>query len=343
MFSAADDDHFRTFASSLERAISDFDDDDKVEQQRRQMQTLIALEAKFKKLLIAHQHGPWVYGRFIDFICNVQRNILDARPYFREQHDTFSDHISDVLKTKNARALFPFRINYPFIAFVLSTGRFGPRTKVSTVAKEITKLRNEIIVTLMPLGVNRARVFFRGTPKSHLQHMDMIQIACDGFMSGIDKYCPEPDGSINVNKFRSCIIGRAGGDLIAAYSQTLIHFFPADKKKLYRANKLVRYHAGHPDFEKLTEGVNDGVEKQNHRTNPQELAGLMAAASTVSADSSLPSDPDAPEPIERFAAPDSVRPDVQAEEQATMSRLVDAYTKLSPYWQKFLRLTGVRF
>lgn len=342
MFSAVDDDHFRYFAGSLERAIAEYDDEDKAEQQKRQMEALMALEVDFRSELIGHKLGVETYDSFIGHICDVQKNILDARPYFRERHERFSDEISDVLKARNAMGLYPFRINYQFIAFVMGSGKFVSKTRLARIARQIEKLRNEIIVTLLPIGVNRARVFFRRTPKSHLQHMDLIQIACEGLMNGIDKYCPDEHG-FSVRQFRSTVIGRMGGNFIADYSQPLIHFYPADKRKLYRANKSARRYAGAMDYQKLSEAVNDGVKKTSHQTNPIELADLMAAASTVSADSSLPSDPDAPEPIDRFAAPESTRPDRQVEERASMELLFSAFQRLTPYEQKFLRLKGVRF
>jgi hypothetical protein len=345
MFSAVDDDHFRHFAVALETALSVHDEnEEKPDLYRRLMEDLLVLEADFKKRLIDSQHGVEVYEAFIYFICKVQRNILDARPYFREASETFSDHISDALKLKDPKRLWAFRINFEFISFVMSTGHFGERSKLRKIAAKIGKLRQEILVALLPLAVNRARVFYRSTPKSHLQHMDTIQIEAVGFMNGIDKYCPEADGSIHVRKFKSCVMGRGGGDLINEYSQTLLHFYPADKRVLYRAHSATRFHTtGAVDYEKLTETVNEGVEKPTHQTNPADLADLMAAASTVSADSSLPSDPDAPEPIERFAAPESTRPDVQVEANDSMNLLLRAFSRLNPYEQKFLRLKGVRF
>jgi RNA polymerase sigma factor (sigma-70 family) len=187
-----------------------------------------------------------------------------------------------------------------------------------------------------PLCINRARLFHSRTPPSHLSQMDLIQIGSVGLISGIDKYAP--DGEVVTKQFRSTAMGRMGGNFIEEYSAPMLHFFPVDKRKLYRANKIVGKSVGPVDFGRVAEGVN---EKGDVSTTPDEMADLMAAASTVSSDSSLPSDPDAPEPITRFAAPESVRPDVQFERGEAMGRMEAAIARLTVFEQKLLRLRGV--
>jgi hypothetical protein len=206
----------------------------------------------------------------------------------------------------------------------------------------------------MPLGIARARVFYSRTPKSHLSYLDLIQIAAEGMMSGVDKYSPGKKGEVDPKVFRSTMIGRISGNHIEEYSETLIHFFPVDKRKIYRANKLIRHFAGMVDHEKLADQVNEGPAKKkgeesdgdeenvSHKTTASEIADLMAAASTVSADSSLPTDPDAPEPITRFAAPEATRPDVQVENRAALVLLAQAEKGLTLWERKLLRLKGLR-
>jgi hypothetical protein len=187
--------------------------------------------------------------------------------------------------------------------------------------------------------------------------MDEIQIAAEGMMSGVDKYSPGRGGVVDPKVFRSTMIGRISGNHIEEYSETLIHFFPVDKRKIYRANKLIRHFAGVVDYDKLAEQVNEGPAKKkgeesekveaddevvSHKTNGSEINDLMAAASTVSADSSLPTDPDAPEPITRFAAPEASRPDVQVENHAALLLMAQAEKGLTLWEKKFLRLKGLR-
>jgi hypothetical protein len=350
---AIHDDHFLRFAKTLETEIglcgktTDWN-----ERQKAQVDQLIAKEAAFRDRLVRHQYGPFVYRRFVTYICDEQKNILDARPYFRERQEVFAAEISRALKVRNAKELYRFAVNYRFIVFAMKARKWGARSPLTYLAEEITKLRQEIVVMNMPLGINRARLFFSRTPKSHLSQMDFIQIASEGLMSGIDKYGPGDEGVIT-KKFRATAIGRMGGDFIEEYSQTLLHFFPVDKRKLYRAHKAVGRSPGVVDCDKLAADVNAGSTKSDgeetgaldeaHRTTPDEIADLMAAASTVSSDSSLSTDPDAPEPIERFAAPDSTRPDRRVEDKDAIEKMVEASNGLTVFERKVLRLYGLRF
>ena len=67
--------------------------------------------------------------------------------------------------------------------------------------------------------------------------MDLIQIGTLGLIAGIDKYY----GEYQV-VYRSVIIGRIVGYYIENYSSTLIHFYPSDKRKIYKANKIRAKH-----------------------------------------------------------------------------------------------------
>lgn len=347
-----DDDHFKNFAVTLEHSIGRCGETkDWFKRQKEQVEQLISLEVQFRKLLVRSTYGKRMYSKFVKFICEEQKNILDARPFFRVRQEVFAAEISKALKARRVRDLYRFPVNYRFILFVMNARPWGAKSPFSVLAAEITRLRQEIVVMNMPLAINRARLFFSRTPKSHLSQMDLIQIASEGLMSGIDKYTPHGRGVVT-KQFRGTAIGRMGGNFIEEYSETLLHFYPVDKRKLYRANKAIGRHAGSIDYEKLAESVNEGPKKigqtpialeEVHKTTPDEIADLMAAASTVSSDSALPSDPDAPEPIERFAAPESTRPDVQVEEKDAMDLMARAYADLTVFEQKLLRLKGVRF
>jgi len=215
-----DDPHFRQFANSLESAIANYRKKDSKKflvdfflQQKKQVETLIALERDFRHALIGHSEGVKIYREFVDYICNKRKNILDARPYFRERQNVFTQQISDALRRKSERALFRFNFNYRFIQFVLSRRVWKPKSRISKLAREITKVRNELIVTNMPLAISRARIFYGRTPKAHLAYMDFIQIACEGLMSGIDKFVPPFSRA-----FRAVAIGRMTGNFIDQFS-----------------------------------------------------------------------------------------------------------------------------
>ena len=356
-----DDDHFKLFATWLETGIAKFGETtDANERQRQQMNHLVALEKDFRLTLQTIKWGAtgrWIYRRFIAYICDEQKNILDARPFFRERQEVFAAKISKALKARDHEALYPFRVNYRFIMFAIKRAEesawvkksFKSSGKLRILADEITDLRKEIVTINLPLAINRAQLFYSRTPRSHISRMDFVGIATDGLMSGIDKYTPSNKEGVNTRQFRSTAIGRMGGNFIEEYSETLLHFYPADKRKLYRANKITGRNVGLLDYEKLADGVNevakkceDGTVKEiDNPTTADEIANLMSAASTVSSDSSLPSDPDAPEPIERFAAPEATRPDLIVENHNAMTALATALPVLTLLQAKILRLKGI--
>lgn len=336
-----DDPHFRQFAGSLEKAIKLFgttEDKDFLARQKRQVDTLVALEREFRKVLIAHSKGKKMYGAFIHHICDVRRNILDARPFFRERQGTFTRHISSALRHRDEERLYRFNFNYRFVDFVLRSRKWKPGSMLVKLARQIEAVRDELITMNMPLAISRARIFYSRTPKAHLSYMDFIQIACEGLMSGVDKFVPPFSKA-----FRSVAIGRMTGNFIENYSETPIHFFPVDKRKIYRANKLMGRQPGVVDFEKLAEGVNRGVEPA-HRTTPSEIANLVAASSVVSSDTVV-TDDDENEPVrvaDFFAAPATTQPDVICERQDSMRALAGAVITLTPFEQKLLKLKGLQ-
>lgn len=340
-----DDEHFKEFASALEAVIAKYGTvDDLYELQRQQLTELVSLETQFRETLQAHKYGPAVYNDFIDFICETKKNILDARPYFRERQKRFTKEISGVFKSRESTGLYPFRFNYRFILFVMEARSWGKKSLIQTLFEKITALRTEIMEINIPLAISRARVFYSRTPKSHLSYMDLIQIAIEGLMSGIDKYTPGDDGIIP-RIFRSTAMGRMGGNFIEEYSETLVHFYPVDKRKIYRANKVVRKFVDEVDYDQLATAVNVDVDA-SHRTTSGEIADLMSAASCLSLDIK-------PAPNEEVkdknmmgqwdVAPETARPDVQFENDEASAVLVSALNGLTLFEQKFLRMKGLVF
>lgn len=334
------DEHFRQFADSLERAIAVVKAEDQRPMLVRQEQCvneLVQLEKDFKLALISHSAGVDVYKQFIAFICDKQRNILGARPYFRERQGVFTKRISDALRRRSERALFRFHFNYRFVKFVLDCREWAPRSRIRLLAKKIVDLRQELVTMNMPLAISRAKIFFSRTQRSHLSYMDLIQIACEGLISGIDKFVP-PYG----RAFRGVAIGRMTGNFIEAYSETLIHFYPEEKRKLYRGNKSASRQVGPIDYAQVAREVNRGAKKGVHKTTPAEIADIMAASSTVSTDV-LPNgdDEDAVQTADRFAAPVSAQPDYQSERREAVGLLFDQLDSLDPFDRKVLRLFGI--
>lgn len=339
-----DDEHFKEFALALEGVIAKYGTiDDLYALQGQQLATLIGLEAEFRETLQASPHGLKVYTAFVDHICHVKKNILDARPFFRERQKLFTKEISGVFKAKDPEGLYPFRFNYRFVLFVMGVRKWGKKSAIRTLFNKITNLRTEMIEINIPLAISRARVFYSRTPKSHLSYLDLIQIAAEGLMAGIDKYTPGDDGIIP-RIFRSTVLGRIGGNTIEEYSQTLLHFYPVDKRKIYRAHKAVRRFIDEIDFEKLAVTVNTDVD-DSHKTNSSEIADLMSASSCLSLDQN-PTTPNEEVKDKTLTgqwdiAPETDRPDVQFESDEANAVLANALNQLSVFEKKFLKMRGV--
>lgn len=347
-----DDEHFKHFAVQLEKAIDKWGDtpeDDLLARQKKQVEKLAGLEKEFRKTLIKHPWGNGVYKSFIEMIRDQERSILAARPYFRERQSVFTAKIAKALDLRNEKSLYKFHFNYRFVIFVLRSRKWPKNSKLRLIAKEIENIRQEIVEMNMPLAISRARIFWSKTPKAQLTYMDLIQISCEGLISAVDKFCL-PFSKI----FRSVAIGRIVGNFIEQYSETLVHFYPVDKRKIYRANKAAsRMNGGvrELDFEKLAEIVNKDVDK-NHRTTPSEIADLMAASSCLHVETSSNSEENeapvdgAPSLVrgltaEKFAADESWRPDVKFEQMDSIRALTQAMDQLNLVERKLLKMYGV--
>lgn len=351
--------HYRSFASNLDRITDTFwkqlgktMQEDLLEVQQGQVETLIKLEHAFKLALIKHRWGILAYRKFVDYIRDDRQNILDARPFFRERQTTFTAEISPALRDRRARGLFRFRVNWRFVMFVVQSYKWGASSEVRKIAEQIRKVRDELITVNLPLGLNRVKKFWAATQRSHLERMDLVQIACEGLMSAVDKFVPP-----FTTAFRDVIIGRITGNFIEQYSQTLIHFYPDQRRKLYRAHSFI---GKNPDvktsgnFHDMVHKVNHGVEDKSRLTNESEIANLLAAASVVSLQDT---DSSGGNPqgeynghsgngntrqIEKYAAPEESQPDVRVEEADCLFKLhAAAVTHLSLREKKLLMLKGI--
>lgn len=345
--------HFKHFAKTLEVSLLKYKTDEEIDllvSQREQLKALILLEKKWKKALLDHQWGSSVYKKFIEHICDVRRNILVARPYFRERQTVFTKSISGALKDRREKAIFKFRVNYYFVLFALKQYKWPEKSEIVKIAKEIEKVRRQILEINLPLAISQARIFYACTPKSHLSWMDLVQIHCGGLLIAIDKFVPPDTKKMSdseslqaYRKFRAVAIGRMISDRIEQYSETVLHFYPADRKKLYRAHKLLRQFKGEIDYDKLAVLVNEGVEIESQKTNGKELANLLASASTVSGDVSVSNDEgDEPETtLERYVVPKETRPEAAVEDLQALSKMKSVAATLPLLERKIIRLKGV--
>ena len=343
------DKSFLTFAKSLE-ALLDFNDEarssdkDFTAIQKKDVESLIASEQEFRRILQADSRGELIYKAFVKYIRHERKNILGARPYFRERQEKFSEKISPALRNENHKALYKFNINFPFIQFVLKSWDWGKNSKIRKAAKAVDKIRSKLIVQNMPLAVSRAKIFKRSTPEGHLSYMDLVQIALEGLCNAVDKYVL-PYSPV----FRSVCIGRATGDLIENFSETMLHFYPGDKRKIYRARKA-RSHRNkvenHDDFTHLAKEVNSGVPLESP-TTANEIYLLTEASEHVSVDSHVPvpdADPDeATTVLSTYVAPDDNQPDIKAENIELNEQLFRAIITLDLVERKLLAMMGISY
>lgn len=281
------DDSFYRLAGEVTRALEKNKVDGTIQQE--QVEELLDAEKKFKETILKYRQATEIYKKFLQKVCIQNKNILSARPYFRETAISFSKKITPAIKAADIETLKTFDINYQLIKFIKESW-LGPFPKrAEHLFERVHVARTKLIQNNMPLAINRAKLFYRKTPKSHLTLMDFIGICSMGLAAGIDKWC----GTYSP-VFRSVCIGRMVGNMIDSYSETMLHFYPSDKRVLYKAH-TIRGRQGIDEINALTDAVNksfkqdelEGKTIPKNEINVSELSSLMNAASTVSADATV--------------------------------------------------------
>ncbi len=315
--------------------------------QRAQVELLMKLEERFRKSVIAFAQCREIYKQFILLVAVTNRQILSARPYFREKSKVFSSKITPAIRNGDIKELQTFHINYNLIKFIKDNwkGPFPERSE--KIYHQVVEARRKLIENNIPLAINRAKLFYRKVPRSHLTLMDMIGIASMGLVSGVDKWVGEYS-----KVFNGVCIGRMTGNMIDNYSETTIHFYPSDSTVLYRANSL-RFRNDIQDLNKLAEAINNsyiedeknGIRVPKQKVTAEQLSNLLNAASVLSIDApSSTSDNEETiyshlegTPDDRIESPEDslVRDDL-------MSKMIDSARKLPIIQQKVLRLKGVK-
>lgn len=341
------DDSFYKLAGEVTRALERNKDGTL---QKEQVEELLDAEKKFKESILKHRRqSTEIYKKFLQEICVKNKNILTARPYFRESAVNFSKKVTPAIKASSGpnaaeaiETLKTFNINYQFIKFIKDKW-LGPFPKRSEkLFQRVYGARKRLIEDNMPLAINRAKLFYRSTPRSHLSLMDLIGICGMGLAAGIDKWCAETYSPV----FRSVCIGRMVGNMIDCYSETLLHFYPSDKRILYKAH-TIRGRKGINDIRELTSAVNtsfkqdqlEGKSIPKGDINTSELSSLMGAASTVSADATVNE--------EGFGVYDYTEDTTQDVEKTYIekeltNKMVEAAKSLPLLHRKVLLLKGVK-
>lgn len=335
------DSSFYTLANDIAKCIARNKKPD--HDQKRQLNDLLDAEKKLKaEILKFRRQSREIYKKFLQKICIINGNILTARPYFRESSVNFSKYITPAIKANDIEKMKTFTVNYLFLQFARSSW-LGPfPEKAELLFKKVEEKRKLIIENNMPLAVNRAKLFYRKTPRSHLDLMDLIIISGFGLCQAIDKWsAPEHNKS-----FGAMCIGRITGPTIEAYSSTVLHFYPNDKKIIYRANSI-RGRQGITDIVELTEAVNESFAQDKIKgmsapppVTVSQLSELMQASSTVSADTVVNEDGT---PVYGYTASDKPSAEVQFIESEEKNSVYISISNLPLIQRKLLKLKGIRF
>lgn len=346
------DDGFKIFAQGLEAVlakVAPVTEHELIVKQRAQIKELVSLESKFRRTLIAHKKGPETYRQFVEHICVERGNILSARPYFRERQEVFTEFISKGLKRGSGPSLYKFKINWTFISWVVkSQGWLDSKSgeELRNLVTKIKKSRTQLLEETLPFAISQAKGFYASTPRSHLTFMDIVQIQSQGLLLAIDKFCPPNDKGMTEEQsleafrgFRAVAIGIMRRDRVNDYSQTLMHFYPRDRQKIYWANKMLRRFTDQVDHGQISIEINTNLPTSEH-TNSEEVADLLAAASTVSADFSL--DPEGETVVDMAVAEESMRPDFRAEQNELHETLFESIRTLTLLENKLLKLKGIK-
>jgi RNA polymerase sigma factor (sigma-70 family) len=341
------DNSFYWLANSIAAILAENKKDDT--SQKQEVEELVLAEKLFKEEILRYKYSTQVYEKFIQQIRIVDRNILYGKIYFRESSETFSKEITPCLKNQDIQGLKKFNVNFNLIEFIKQNWRGPLGSKAEKLYQRVNRARRVLVENNMPLAINVAKLFYRKVPKSpQTSLMDMISTAILGLCSAVDKYTGDKNGEYS-EVFRSVIMGRATGNIIKMYteSSTQMHFYPSDKKIMYKANSI-RGRKGIVDIKELTAAVNaafledkkEGISVPKKQVEVSDLYDLLHAASIVSVEATVNE--------EGFGAYDYT-PDENSNcednliKTETNIKITQLIKELPPIHRKILRLKGITF
>jgi DNA-directed RNA polymerase specialized sigma subunit len=186
----------------------------------------------------------------------------------------------------------------------------------------------------MPLAINIAMKFFKATNEGHLSLMDMINSSASGLCTGVDKWVG-PFRTV----FRSVCIARMKGNIMDLYNQTSLHYYPSDKKIIYKAN-LLKSREKIQDDDLLLEAINYYLKQSgDKRTLEQhELSDMLNGASVQSVESEI--DEEGLNMYDIYADENS-NVEQNVEKIDTLKAVIGACKNLDIIEQKIIRLKGV--
>lgn len=319
--------------------------DNRTQQQAQQFTALVTKEKEFGTWLRGSKEGREVYADFVTFI--TEEGIPASSPFFRERQGVCFRKIRPALMAKKTRALHSFHFNYNFVAFALKTREWPADGRIAELAKEIATLRQQLVTENLGLVMAEVHRFWKSTVLATQDHRfdfaDLLSCATQGLVSAVDKYVPPKDLAKNPDKvriWRSVAITRARHQLIELVSETSIHLYPEDKRKLHFARKFRSAFPDGVDFDLLADKVNEAMGEKT--TTGEDLQQLLGAVSDRTGSGHVDEETGS-SAIDRAEAGEEWRPDFQVEKQewdGLKARLPNAVLHLKPLEVKLLRMKG---
>lgn len=317
--------------------------------QKEQVEELWLSERLFQEEILKYKYSTQVYKKFIQKIRHIDRNILYSKIYFRENSETFSRQITPYLKAEDPEGLKKFKVNYNFILFCRDNWRGPLGAKAEKLFKRVERARRILGENNLPLVINVAKLFFRKVPRSTITLMDMIAVASMGLTSAIDKYTGDTNGEYS-KVFMSVAMNRATGNLIKLYSETHLHFYPSDRKILYKANSI-RGRQGITDTTELASAINaafladskEGMVVPKGQVTAAQLTELLGAATMVSVELTAKDDEDGTDNAYDYTPDDKSTAEENLITTETNEKISKLITELPHIYRKVLRLKGIAF
>lgn len=300
----------------------------------QEISKLIELEAKFARKLRTVAGGKQIYKDFINYIL-IERDLREARPFFRERENMYKDTINKAIKERKPEILHKMKVNYLFCAFAVE--RLQKKdAKLMSIYNEIKALRESLIHKHLHYALNRAKSFNRGMSGA-IDFGDLIQIANEALIVAVDKYVPDEQASA----FHTMALGRMISHLISSGDQSLaVSLGSGASRKLYQIKRLLEKTPG-----LSTKEVADIVGMIE-----EEVSLLMNVTSTKSLDESLNGEDSANDTPSitlldflPSVADENNDPYLIIEKRDLLVRAAEIFQTLTLLEQKALRLKGVNF
>lgn len=220
--------HYQQFAQSLELQLQRFRGDmtkrewrdTQLELQNKQVVDMVRTERAFVDALATQPSlHKRVFRALFAYLKGQPRVAAATRPFLRERNLVFVREVMPAVERGHWGRFSTYALNWAFLCFAWAliklretelqerlarlVGKSLPvipgQPPVSTVRRPLAevllehtatlkRLRDELVVTNMPLVVDRASAFERATPWTPLvEQMDHISVATEGLLAGIDK------------------------------------------------------------------------------------------------------------------------------------------------------------